>query len=114
MEGMAQALDTLLKQGILPAAFIIGSIAFFISLIGKIPVGDGHDIPPFPRFFLGLFGFIFALAGIGGALFGIFAVIVYKVTMDSILQGFLKWSQRLDLLLCFLVCNIAKPYYAEI
>lgn len=74
MEGLAQALDALLKQGILPAAFIIGAIAFFIALIGKIPTGNGHDIPPIPRFLLGFFGFVFAFTGLGGALFGIFAV----------------------------------------
>ena len=59
MDGLAQVFDALLKQGILPEAFIIGSIAFFVALIGKIPTGnDGIEIQPFPRFFLGLFGFV--------------------------------------------------------
>jgi len=74
MEGLVAALDVLLRQGILPTAFIMGSVAFFLALIGKIPVGDGHDISPIPRFFLGFFGLILALAGLGGALFGIFVV----------------------------------------
>jgi hypothetical protein len=82
MEGIAQALDALLRQGILPAAFIIGSIAFFIALIGTIPTGNGHNIAPIPRFFLGLFGFIFAAAGLGGTLYGIIAV-TNSPSMDS-------------------------------
>lgn len=68
MSGLVQAFADMQAQGILTAAFILGFGTFVIAIVGKLPIGEGHDIPVWSRVVLGVVGVVFALIGVVGVL----------------------------------------------